>query len=63
MAREKKEDFMKRKYITCECGYNNEKSRFKEFGICLRCGKILDPKVHFKIEMRKKLLNNKRKRG
>lgn len=59
-----KEDFMKQKYITCDkCGYNNEKSRFLQYGKCLKCDTILDQKVYFMIEMNKRLRNNKRKQG
>jgi len=46
------EEFMEELYITCnECGYNNLKRRFENYGTCLRCGKILDKKVHFKAEL------------
>ena len=38
--------FVKDNYITCECGYNNEKHRFENYGTCLRCGKILDKKIY-----------------
>lgn len=54
--------FMGVNYITCEkCGYNNERSRFMQFGTCLKCGKILDEKTYFMIEMMKRIKNNKRK--
>lgn len=38
--------FVKDNYITCECGYNNEKHRFENYGTCLRCGRVLDPKKY-----------------
>lgn len=60
---EEKQEFLKKHYYTCKhCGYNNEKKRFLQFGICLNCGKILDEKTHFMIEMLKKMNDNKRKK-
>lgn len=50
MKKEKKgtnEDFMKKNFITCTCGYNNKISNIKTYGTCLRCGKILDDKANF----------------
>lgn len=61
--KEKKEEFMKKNFVTCECGYNNEKSRFYGYGLCLKCGKILDTKIYFKAEMRKRLKELKRRRS
>jgi predicted Zn-ribbon and HTH transcriptional regulator len=59
-----KEEFMKQNYVTCNnCGYNNERSRFLQYGKCLRCDTILDDKTYFMIQMMKKLKNNKRKRS
>lgn len=59
---ETKEEFLQKRYITCKyCGYNNEKARFLKYGKCLFCDKILDEKVYFKIEMLKKINDNKRK--
>lgn len=59
-----KEEFMKKNYVACPyCKYNNEKSRFLQFGTCLNCGKILDKKTHFMIEMMKKVKEDKRKRS
>ena len=46
--------FVKDNYITCECGYNNEKHRFENYGTCLRCGKILDDKIYIYSLLRKK---------
>jgi predicted Zn-ribbon and HTH transcriptional regulator len=57
-----KEEFMKKNYVTCEnCGYNNERARFLQFGRCLKCKKILDKKTHYMIEMMKKIKDNERK--
>lgn len=57
-----KEDFMKKNYITCKiCGYNNERGRLMQYGTCLKCGKILDEKTYFMIQMMKKVRENKRK--
>lgn len=62
--KDNKEDFMKKNYIVCPyCQYNNEKARFLQYGTCLKCGKILDNKVHFMIEMLKRVKDNKRKQG
>lgn len=59
-----REEFIKKLYVTCEyCGYNNERARFLQFGTCLKCGKVLDKKTYFKIEMLKKLKDNKRRQG
>lgn len=60
--KDSKEEFMKKRFITCKnCGYNNERSRFLQYGTCLNCSEILDEKVYFKIEMLKKINMNKRK--
>lgn len=40
--------FIKQRYITCDCGYNNKKDRIERFGTCLRCGKVLYPKIYLK---------------
>lgn len=64
VTQEEKEKFIKAHYYTCDkCGYNNEKSRFMQYGTCLRCGSKLDEKVYFMIEMMKRIKNNERKRG
>lgn len=61
---EDKEEFMRKNYITCKhCGYNNERGRFKQFGTCLKCGKILDEKTYFMIKMMEVVKENKRKKG
>lgn len=46
-------EFVSERYVTCSCGYNNEKGRLKFFGTCLRCGKILDEKANFKKMIKK----------
>ena len=52
----KKKKFIENLFIVCDnCGYNNFKNRFQEYGTCLRCGKVLDKKVYFKAQMKKKL--------
>ena len=57
-----KDEFMKKNYIMCpNCKYNNERGRFNQFGTCLKCGKILDKKTHYMIEMMKKIKDNERK--
>lgn len=40
------EQFLDERFVKCECGYNNEKKRFENYGTCLRCGKILDKKIY-----------------
>lgn len=58
------QDFLKANYVTCNhCGYNNEKARLRQYGTCLNCGKILDEKMYFMIEMMKKLKANSRRKG
>ena len=47
--------FVSERYVTCSCGYNNEKGRLRFFGTCLRCGKILDERVNFKRQIINKL--------
>jgi len=62
-TKETKEEFMKKKYITCpKCSYNNERGRFQQYGKCLKCGEILDQKTYFMINMMKKIKDNKRRR-
>ena len=64
LQKESKEEFMKNKYITCKyCGYNNERARFLQFGTCLFCGKILDEKTYFKIQMMKRIKDYRRRQG
>lgn len=41
--------FKEKHFIVCpSCGYNNEKERFSKYGTCLRCHKIVDPKIYLK---------------
>jgi DNA-directed RNA polymerase subunit RPC12/RpoP len=62
--KEDKQEFMKKNYLTCKyCGYNNEKARFLQYGVCLKCGKILDEKTYFMIQMMKRINDNKRRKG
>lgn len=57
-----KKEFIKKNYITCEnCGYNNERARFNQYGTCLKCGKVLDQKTYFMIQMKKRIKDNERK--
>lgn len=36
-------------FVVCQyCGYNNEFNRFQNYGTCLRCHKIVDPKTYIK---------------
>ena len=37
------------KFVVCQfCGYNNESKRFQNYGTCLRCHKIMDPKIYLR---------------
>lgn len=46
-------------FVVCKfCGYNNEKNRFQNYGTCLRCHKIIDPKIY----LRRKLWESKHRR-
>ena len=46
-------------FIVCPyCGYNNEFYRFQNYGTCLRCHKVIDPKVYLKRKLWE--ANNKR---
>ena len=56
-----KEEFLNDYYITCSCGYNNEKKRLENFGTCLLCGKVLDQKAHFRRIKKDKLRRNNEK--
>ena len=59
-----KEEFIKKHYCTCKkCDYNNERGRLNQYGTCLKCGEILDKKIYFKIQMMKRINDDKRKRG
>jgi len=51
-----REEFMKKNYITCDCGYNNLKRRFYLYGKCLNCGKIIDKKIYFKVIMNERII-------
>lgn len=47
-------------FVVCKfCGYNNEFFRFQNYGTCLRCHKIIDPKVYIKRRLWEE--NHKRK--
>lgn len=40
------------KFVVCKyCGYNNEFYRFRNYGTCLRCNKIIDEKVYLKTKL------------
>lgn len=44
-----KKEFKKENFVVCQyCGYNNKYRRFTLYGTCLRCHKIVDPKVYLK---------------
>ena len=43
---EQYKNFIKEKFIVCECGYHNSKERNNLYGTCLRCGKIIDKKAY-----------------
>lgn len=46
-------------FVVCQfCGYNNEFNRFQNYGTCLRCHKIIDPKIY----LRRKLWESKHRR-
>lgn len=49
-------DISKRKQlVTCDCGYNNQPENVAIWGTCRGCGKVLDQKVKYKLEMYKRL--------
>ena len=60
---EKRNEFIEKKYITCECGYNNRKNRLENFGTCLRCGRIIDERSYFKRKLGGNLYGKKEKRA
>lgn len=61
-TKEERKQFVKENYVTCpHCKYNNEKMRLRKYGLCLNCGKILDEKTYFLIQIKKRLDDNKRK--
>lgn len=41
--------------IICECGYQNKRYNIKKYGTCLKCKKVLDPRVRFHYCMYNKL--------
>jgi hypothetical protein len=41
--------------ITCDCGYNNQPENVARWGTCTKCGKVLDKKAKYKIEMYQRL--------
>ena len=59
-----KEVFLEKYYTACpKCSYNNEKGRLNQYGTCLKCGAVLDEKIYFKIQMLKRIKDNKRRQG
>ena len=59
-----KSEFMKETFIICNhCGYNNFKVRLKNFGTCLKCGKIIDEKSYFRKKLGGNLYGKKEKRA
>lgn len=57
-------EFMRKNYVACpKCQYNNERTRLKKYGTCLNCGAVLDNKMHFMIEMKKRIDQDKKRRG
>jgi len=61
---EERADFIKQNYFTCpHCQYNNERMRLNKYGVCLNCGKILDEKIYFLIQMKKRIDDGKRRRA
>lgn len=50
-----REEFLAR-FIQCEaCGYRNKKIFLEKTGCCNGCGKIIDPRVHMKYVINKKI--------
>lgn len=41
--------------LCSKCGYNVKEQYLRTYGSCLRCGNIMDEKIHFKYEMSKKM--------
>lgn len=42
-------------FVTCECGYNNQPQNVARWGTCRLCGKVLDKKVKYRLEMYQRL--------
>ena len=38
-------------FVTCDCGYNNQPHNVATYGTCRGCGKVLDQKVKYRVEM------------
>lgn len=61
---EERAQFVKDNYKTCPyCHYNNERVRLNKYAVCLNCGKIIDKKNYFMIQLKKKMDEEKRRRG
>lgn len=45
--------------ICPKCGYCNQKFNVENFGTCTGCGNVLDAKIKFFYEMKKKTRNKK----
>ena len=56
-----KKEFLKNRFLTCKCGYNNERKRLENFGTCLRCGEIIDEKSYFKRKVMGDLYGKKKR--
>ena len=57
------EEFIKKNYIVCSCGYRNKIENVNKYGTCLYCKKVLDEKVFFLKKLRQELKNENRKGG
>ena len=59
---EERKEFVNDLFITCPyCGYNNEKQRLRKYATCLNCGKVLDEKTYFLIQLKKQMDKFKRR--
>jgi len=55
------EEFIKKNYIVCDCGYRNKIENVNKYGTCLYCKKVLNEKVFFLKKLRQELKNENRK--
>lgn len=46
------EEFMKKNFIRCSCGYTNKKENVEKYGTCTNCKKIIDNKCFFKRKLK-----------
>lgn len=57
------DEFIKRNFIVCSCGYRNKIENVNIYGTCLSCGKVLNSRILFMKKLKLELKKERKKEG